>query len=77
MSNAFTYLKYKCFTKSKQPKEEQKQNECGWRAIKYILDVVTSYNNSSLRKKMGKVNPKIAGYFTIISSAIGLFLMWR
>lgn len=45
--------------------------------IKYILDLMTSYNNSSVAKYWGKINPKLAGLYTFISSVIGLYIMWR
>ena len=45
--------------------------------VKYVLDVMSSYNNSSLAKKWGKISLKLAGINTFISSCIGIYLMWR
>lgn len=70
---SYKYLKMRF---SSDKKDVMKMSENGWKALKYILDIITSYNNSSLKKKLGAVNPKLAGFFTVISSCIGIFLMW-
>jgi hypothetical protein len=51
--------------------------ENGIKCIKYIMDVLTSYNNSSLKAHCGQINLKIAGMLTVLSSLIGVFLLWR
>lgn len=47
------------------------------KAIKYSMDVLTSYNNSSLKRVGGEINHKMAGFLTFFSSAIGIYLLWK
>lgn len=49
----------------------------GLKTIKYMLDSITSYNNSSVASRVGTVNKKLAGYLTILSSCINMYLIWR
>lgn len=58
-------------------KDKSKLTEHKLKIIKYLLDLLSSYNNSSLAKHYGPINPKLIGFFTLISSCIGLYLMWR
>lgn len=51
--------------------------ENGLKSIKYLMDVLTSYNNSSLKPILGEINHKLAGLLTFLSSGIGIYLMWR
>ena len=57
--------------------EGNKMWEIQLKIVKYVLDVMSSYNNSSLAKKWGKISLKLAGINTFISSCIGIYLMWR
>lgn len=52
-------------------------NENLLKAVKYCMDVLTSYNNSSFKRIGGEINHKLAGYLTFFSSAIGIFLLWK
>jgi len=47
------------------------------KAAKYLLDVLTSYNSSSLKSILGEINPKLAGLLTFISSCIAIYILWR
>ena len=58
-------------------KAERKAVENKLKAAKYLLDVLTSYNNSSLKSMLGEINPKLAGLFTFFSSCIAIYILWR
>jgi hypothetical protein len=58
------------------PSEQKQYRESKFKIVKYVLDVLSSYNNSSLQKYLGPLEPKFVGYITLISSCIGLYLMW-
>jgi len=47
------------------------------KVIKYVFDVLTSYNNSSMKSHCGEINHKLAGYMTLASSIIGIYLLWK
>jgi hypothetical protein len=53
-----------------------KARESGLKTIKYVMDVLTSYNNSSAGR-VGQINHKLAGWLTLASALIGLFLLWK
>lgn len=61
----------------KEEEKKRKMVENMLKAVKYLLDVLTSYNNSSLKRLGGEINHKLAGFLTFLSSAIGIFLLWR
>ena len=56
---------------------KKKLMENALKAIKYVMDILTSYNNSSLKKVFGDINHKLAGFLTFFSSSIGIYLLWK
>ena len=71
-------------TRSKVGKSEEETNEIkkklvehALKVIKYVMDILTSYNNSSLKKVFGEINHKLAGFLTFFSSSVGLILLWK
>jgi len=56
--------------------ELKKIKEFKLKIVKYILDVLSSYNNSSLKNYLGGLNPKLVGLYTFFSSCIGMYIMW-
>ena len=56
--------------------EGKKLFETKLKSIKYMIDMLTSYNNSSLGKRLGKIDMRIAGILTFLSSCIGIYLLW-
>ena len=61
----------------KREGSDRRLRESQFKAVKYLLDVLSSYNNSSLAKCYGKLNAKLVGIYTFVSSCIGMYLLWR
>lgn len=76
---------YRYFSmRNKTGKSEEEVNEIkkklienALKVLKYVMDILTSYNNSSLKKVLGEINHKLAGFLTFFSSSIGIFLLWK
>jgi len=64
-------------SEEEERKAERKTNENKLKAVKYLFDVLSSYNNSGLSKRLGEISPKLGGLFTFISSCIGMYILWR
>ncbi len=63
--------------KEKEGEAQRKANEHKLKAVKYLLDVLSAYNSSSLKQRAGEINPKLGVLFTFVSSCIGMYILWR
>jgi hypothetical protein len=78
----YTYRYFALRTAGRKEEEDEEERkakmvENSLKAVKYLMDILTSYNNSSLRRVGGEINHKLAGYLTFLSSVIGIFLLCR
>lgn len=78
----YSYRYFATTNKTGKSEEEVKEIkkklvENALKVIKYVMDILTSYNNSSLKKMFGEINHKLAGFLTFFSSSIGIFLLWK
>lgn len=57
--------------------ERARARESGLKTLKYVMDVLTSYNNSSAAARAGQINHKLAGWLTLASALLGIYLLWK